>query len=109
MYAFLTSAAVGGESSASRHGRFTPGERAPGTHWLGDWVGPRASLDDVKKLKFLLPPGLELRPLGPPARSQWVYRLRYPGSLYSSPKFSKKKCHDSLSREYNLMALSQTN
>jgi hypothetical protein len=25
-------------------------------------------------------PGLELRPLGSPARSQSLYRLRYPGS-----------------------------
>jgi hypothetical protein len=29
---FLTSALAGGKWSASRHGRFTPGERAPGTH-----------------------------------------------------------------------------
>jgi hypothetical protein len=20
---------------------FTPGKLAPGTHWIGDWVGPR--------------------------------------------------------------------
>jgi hypothetical protein len=25
--------------------RFTPGERALGTHWIGGWVGPRAGLD----------------------------------------------------------------
>jgi hypothetical protein len=25
--------------------RFTPGERAPGTHCAGGWVGPRAGLD----------------------------------------------------------------
>jgi hypothetical protein len=31
---FLTSALDGGEFSASRPGRFTPGERAPGTHWI---------------------------------------------------------------------------
>jgi hypothetical protein len=24
--------------------RFNVGERAPGTHWIGDWVGPRAGL-----------------------------------------------------------------
>jgi hypothetical protein len=24
---------------------FTPGERTPGTHWIGGWAGPRASLD----------------------------------------------------------------
>jgi hypothetical protein len=31
----LTSALDGGEWSASRPGRFTPRERAPGTHWIG--------------------------------------------------------------------------
>jgi hypothetical protein len=25
--------------------RFTPGERTPGTHWIGGWVGPRARLE----------------------------------------------------------------
>jgi len=39
VYALLTSAPVGGERSASRPGHFTPG-----TYWIGDWVGPRASL-----------------------------------------------------------------
>jgi hypothetical protein len=37
---------------------FTPrplfsGERAPDTHWIGDWVDPKAGLNDMKKLKFL--------------------------------------------------------
>jgi hypothetical protein len=31
-----------------------PGERAPDTHWIRGWVGPRAGLDDVEKRKFLL-------------------------------------------------------
>jgi hypothetical protein len=57
-----------------------PSERAPGTHWIGGWVGPRAGLDYVEKRKFLTLPGLELRPLSRPARSQSLYRLRYPGS-----------------------------
>jgi hypothetical protein len=67
---FLTSALIGGEWPASRLGRFTPGDRAPGTHWIGGWVGPTAGLDNVEKRKFLTLPGLELRPLGRPARSQ---------------------------------------
>jgi hypothetical protein len=82
IHIFLTSALVGGEWSASRPGRFTPGERAPGTHWIGGWVGPRAGLDDVEKRKFLTLPGLELRPLGRPARSQSLYRLRYLDSCW---------------------------
>jgi hypothetical protein len=75
----LTSALVAGKWSASRPGRFTPGERTPGTLWIGGWVGPRASLDDLEKGKFLILPGLELRLLGHPARSQLLYRLSYPG------------------------------
>jgi hypothetical protein len=78
----LTSALAVGEWSVSRHGRVNPGERAPGTHWIGGWVDPRADLDDVEKRKFLVLPGLELQPLGRSARSQSLYRLRYPGSIH---------------------------
>jgi hypothetical protein len=42
----------GGDWSASRPGRFTPRERAPGTYWIGDWLGPRAVLDAVVKRKI---------------------------------------------------------
>jgi hypothetical protein len=35
----------------------------------------------MKKWKFFTLPGLEPRPLSRPARSQSLYRLRYPGSL----------------------------
>jgi hypothetical protein len=42
-------------------------------------VDPRAGVDDVKKRKFLILPGLELRPLGRPAHTHSLYRLRYPG------------------------------
>jgi hypothetical protein len=31
---------------------FTPRERAPGTHWIGSWVGPRAGLDAMEKRKI---------------------------------------------------------
>jgi hypothetical protein len=82
IHIFLTSAIVGGECSASHPGRFTPGERAPGTHWIGGWVGPRADLDDAEKRKFLTLPGLELRPLDLSARTQSLYRLGYHGSPY---------------------------
>jgi hypothetical protein len=46
---FLSSALDGGESSASRPGRFTPGDRARGTLWIGGWMGPRTRLDYVEK------------------------------------------------------------
>jgi hypothetical protein len=44
---FLTSALDEGEWSASRPGRFTPGERFLGTHWIGGLVGPTASVEAV--------------------------------------------------------------
>jgi hypothetical protein len=50
---FLTSALVGGEWSVSRPGRFTPGERAPDTHWIEVWVDLTACLDYVEKRTFL--------------------------------------------------------
>jgi hypothetical protein len=53
---------------------FCPLGRAPGTHWIGGWVAPE------EKRKFLTLPGLELWPLGRPARSQSLYRLCYRGS-----------------------------
>jgi hypothetical protein len=81
IHIFLTTALVGGEWSDSRPGRFTPGEIAPGTNWLGGWVGPKAGLNDVEKIKFLTLPGLELWPFCRPARSQSLHLLRYPGSL----------------------------
>jgi hypothetical protein len=54
LHAFLTSALDRGEWSASRSGRFTPGERASVTHWIGGWVDPRAGLDDVERINLLL-------------------------------------------------------
>jgi hypothetical protein len=47
----------------------------------GGWVGPGTGLD-MKKRKILPLPRREHWPLGRPARSQSLYRLRYPGSLY---------------------------
>jgi hypothetical protein len=51
----LTSALYGGEWSASRPGRFASMERAPGTHWIGGWVGPKAVLDAVVMRKIPSP------------------------------------------------------
>jgi hypothetical protein len=77
MHIYLTSSLAVDEWSASHPCRFTTG-----INWIGSWVCPRAGLDDVEKRKFFTLPGLELRPLGRPARCQSLYRLRYP----SSPK-----------------------
>jgi hypothetical protein len=59
IHVFLISALFGGEWSASRPFRLTPEERAPSTHWIGGWVGPKAGLDNVEKRKFLTLLGLE--------------------------------------------------
>jgi hypothetical protein len=57
IHIFLTSELAGGEWSALRPSRFTPEERAPGTHLIGSWVDPRTGLDDVEKRKVLDPTG----------------------------------------------------
>jgi hypothetical protein len=49
IHVWLTSALVGSEWLASRRGRFTPGAKVPGTHWIAGWVDTRASLDDMEK------------------------------------------------------------
>ena len=59
-----TSALDGGRWSTPLPGRFTPGER-PGTHCIGDWVGPRAGLDRCGKSRP--PPVLDPRTVQPVA------------------------------------------
>jgi hypothetical protein len=56
IHVFLTSALVGGEWSASRPNHFISSNL-----WIGGWVGPRASLDDVEKRKFFTLLGLKLQ------------------------------------------------
>jgi hypothetical protein len=73
IHIFLTLALDVGEWSVSRPCRFTLGETASVTKWMGGWVDPRAGLDDMEKRKFLPSTGLELRPLGRSARSQSLY------------------------------------
>jgi hypothetical protein len=67
---------AGGEWSASRPCHFTPVEGAPGAHWIGGSVGPRTGLDYVEGRNILALPGLELQPLGRPARNQSLSRER---------------------------------
>jgi hypothetical protein len=53
-------------------------------------VGPRTRLDDVERRKILLLTVLELLPLGRLARSQSLYRLSYPGMMYSKAHYREE-------------------
>jgi hypothetical protein len=56
---------------------FTPGERAPGNHCTGGWVGPRASLDaEARGIILCL---CRVSNPGRSVRSQILYWLSYPG------------------------------
>jgi hypothetical protein len=93
-----------------------PEKDPPSTLWIGGWLDPRAGLNDVEKRKFLTVPGLELRPLGGPARSQSLYRLRYPGSQIANRTLknvaklnylgttatNKNLCEEEIERRLNL-------
>jgi hypothetical protein len=78
---FLTSALVEGEWSASRSGHFTAEEKAPGTHWIGGWMGPRTGLDDEYRRQIL--PLLEIRP-----SAVLLVAGRYPGRYPAQDKYS---------------------
>jgi hypothetical protein len=73
----MTTALVGREWSASRPCRFTPRERASGTHWIRGWVDHKTGLDDMEKRKKFIAPGLELRSFSLTARSHFLCRLLY--------------------------------
>jgi hypothetical protein len=55
LHAFLTLALDGSEWSTSHPTCFTSMERAPNTHSLGRWVGPRDGLDIMAKKRKSLP------------------------------------------------------
>jgi len=53
--------------------RFNPGEKTPGTRWIGGWVGVRAGLDTEARGKIISPlPGIEPRSPGGAVRSQYA-------------------------------------
>jgi hypothetical protein len=89
IHVFLTSALDGVISFTLRP--LYPREITPGTHSTGGRMGPRTDLDDVERRKIFLPPGLELKPLGRPVRSQ---SLRYPSSRLLYPLFSKRTVYN---------------
>jgi hypothetical protein len=56
-----------------------PRGKDPGTHWIGGWVGHRASLDTQPRVRILCP-YQESNP-GRPVHSQTLYCLSYTSSL----------------------------
>jgi hypothetical protein len=62
--------------------------RAPGVHWIGGWVGPRACVDAVEnRKKTLALPGIDPGPTSPS-----LYRVSYTGSrqtYYRKVKYVK--------------------
>jgi hypothetical protein len=63
---------------SSTHSLTSALDGAPGTHWIGGWVGPRAVLDAVVKRK--IPSTRRESNPDRPACSQALYRLSYHGS-----------------------------
>jgi hypothetical protein len=59
---FLTSAPDGQLHAPAA---LPPGEIAPGTHWIGGWMGPRDGLEAMDKRQILPPPEIEPRPSRP--------------------------------------------
>jgi hypothetical protein len=55
---------------------FAPRKRSASIRWIEGWVGPRTSLDNLKKRKLLTLPGFELLPLGCPAHGHSLYLPR---------------------------------
>jgi hypothetical protein len=73
---------TGGEWSASHTCRCTLGEGAPGTHCPGGCVASTVGLDNMEERKFLTLPGVRLRLLGSPGRSQSLLRTLCNGITY---------------------------
>jgi hypothetical protein len=55
VHAFLMSGLHEGDWLASRPDHFTSGEKAPGTHRIGGWAGPKTGLDAAMKRKIPVP------------------------------------------------------
>jgi hypothetical protein len=102
-YSFSTLALDGGGCSASRPGRaFTPGERTPGTHCTGGWVGPRAGLvtEDRGKILCLRRGSNPVRPVVQPVvRHYTAWANPAPIFIDSYEKYyvhnctAKRECH----------------
>jgi hypothetical protein len=82
IHIFLTSALVVGEWSASRPCRFTPGERAPGTHFMR-LGGPQSRSGRYGEVKIFYPSGTQTPapPVVQPVASRYT-NWAIPAPLY---------------------------
>jgi hypothetical protein len=74
---------------------FTPGERTPGTHWTGGWVGPRAGLDTEARRRILCPcrgSNLYLPVVQFVARHYTAWATRLPSCYVILYKHKNKHC-----------------
>jgi hypothetical protein len=91
-HAFSTSALGEGEWSAWRSGRFISREGAPGTHWIGGWVGPRAGLGVMVKTKS--PSRCWDWNPDHPARSPALYHWAIPAQVKFVPVLNQVSHHE---------------
>jgi hypothetical protein len=64
-----------------------PGERDPGTHWIGGWVGSRVGMDETAKWQFLT-----LTETPTPSRSPSLYMEWAIPALNLLSMFTKYNC-----------------
>jgi hypothetical protein len=107
LHLFQTSTVNGNEWSASRPGRFSPRERASGTHWVG-WVGSRAVLDAVVKRKIPSPRRcMKMQPKFEPVRLNEectgnIQRSKLYQLVCNSNSGPKEKCGSSMREPFPL-------
>jgi hypothetical protein len=88
---FFTSELDGLEWSAPSPCLITPGKRAPGTHRIGGWLGPRAGLDVMEKRGCC--PCRESNSRRPARVPTELSRLSRPHTLDTlSASFSRNRC-----------------
>jgi len=62
LHAFLTSAALDLVSGQLHAPTILIPRKDPGTHWIEGWMGPRAHLDLIEKIKITFLPLREIEP-----------------------------------------------
>jgi hypothetical protein len=85
---------VSGQLHAPAAGRLTPSERAPSTHWVGGWVGPRAFLDSKNAWSYTSTPQYAFMVWCSVKKTQGHLHLRH------NIKIHNKSCHNVAELKY---------